>query len=58
MSDHEDLADKRDAEADELEDDAERLAEHAEEAREAQQRAESDALVPEAMGQEDPGRDD
>jgi len=54
MSDHGELADQREKEADRLEREHQRVGEEADEARGAFDRAKSDALVPEALGEDDP----
>lgn len=54
MTDHDELADQREQEADKLERENERVGEGADAARDALQRAQRDELVPEAMGADDP----
>ena len=54
MTDHDELAEQREQEADELERDSERVGEGADQARHALAQAQKDELIPEAMGADDP----
>lgn len=56
MSEHDDLADRREAEVDDLERQAERNEERAQDARDKLERAQGDEFTPAAMGEDDPGR--
>jgi len=58
MSDHRELADQRDNEADRMERESERVAEGADESRSKLRAAQGDQLIPEAMGEDDPGQRD
>ena len=56
MSDHGELSDQRDGEADAMEREGERVREGADAARDALKKAYADAAIPEPMGEDDPGR--
>ncbi|MGI8624747.1 MAG: hypothetical protein ACR2NB_14995 [Solirubrobacteraceae bacterium] len=56
MNDHEELADQREAEADRLERENEHVGEGADAARDAHAKANADSMIPEALGEDDPGR--
>lgn len=56
MSDHDELADQREQEADRLERENERVGEGADAARHALQQAQKDELIPAAMGADEPAR--
>ncbi len=55
MSDHRELADQRDEEADGLERESERVGEGVEAAKQAVDTADAESMIPSAMGEDDPG---
>ncbi len=55
MSDHEELADEHEKTADRLERESERVAQHADDARSKLESARGDAMIPQSLGQDDPG---
>jgi hypothetical protein len=56
MSDHNELADQREEEADKLERESERIGEGTDAARDAVKRSQQDELVPAPLGEDDPAR--
>lgn len=58
MSDHGELADQREDEADGMERDSELVGEGADSARDALSKAQADELIPEPLGEDDPGQRD
>lgn len=55
MSDHEELADAQEEQADRLEQESRRIGGHVDEARQALERANNDGLVANSLGRRDPG---